>query len=418
MSQRISTSELEARRRDRTSRILVTGGTGFLGSHIASELLRRGYPISLLARSGERPAAERVSRLLDWFGLSPEERRRLAVVEGDISQPKLGIASAALDDLLQTTGEVIHCASNTSFSARKRAGVEAVNIGGLSQVLEFAAASRTYFFHHVSTAYVAGQVSGPCAEVPVNGHEFHNAYEETKARGEQMAATACAEAGIRLIVYRPTIVYGDSRTGRSLRFNAVYHPVRMALFIRDLCERDVRQGNGRQAAALGVSAGPFGTTHLPMRMEAAENGGVNIIPVDYLTSAFLALMEGEPDGGIFHIANDRLTRIEDFVGYASRLFRLTGIRTCPAGEFETTPRNPLETLYEHYVGAYAPYMKDTRVFATDNSRPILALNGIACPAFDYEVFRRCMLFAVETDWGARLFLDRVVPAAAATQRPP
>jgi len=249
---------------------------------------------------------------------------------------------------------------------------------------------------------VAGKVAGLCAEEPVNGREFHNVYEETKSRGEQLVSATCNRAGIRLGIYRPTIVYGDSRTGRSLRFNAVYHPVRMALFIKDLCEKDIRQGNGAQAAALGVTFDADGTTHLPMRIEVAEQGGVNIIPVDHLTNAFLALLEGAPEGGIFHIAGDKLTRIEDFVEYTSRLFRLSGIRACTGAEFAATPRNQLETLYEHYTRAYAPYMRDTRVFATANADSILEPNGITCPEFDYEVFKRCMLYAVETGWGTRL----------------
>ncbi len=404
MRLRISTPGLEARRRDRTSRILITGGTGFLGSHVAAELLKRGYPVSLLARSNEKPAAERLQQLLDWFGLPDETRRRLRVTEGDILKPMLGMQSPVLGDALNTTDEIIHCASNTSFSARKRPQVESVNIGGLSRVLEFAAASRAYSFHHVSTAYVAGKVSGLCSEEPVAGHEFHNVYEETKNKGEFMVTSACREAGIRLTIYRPTIVYGDSRTGRSLRFNAVYHPIRMALFIKDLCEKDIREGTGQQAMALGVSFESDGSAHLPMRVEVDKQGGINIVPIDHLTNAFIALMEGAPDGGIFHIAGDRQTRIEDFVEYTSRLFRLTGIRACTVGEFEAAPRNSLETLYEHYVGAYAPYMRDTRAFSRAKSLPILARSGIACPGFDYEVFKRCMLYAVETGWGARLFV--------------
>ena len=402
--ERISAQSLERKRKDRSTRFFLTGGTGFLGSHVAVELLKRGFEVSLLARSDERrSAAERVGRLLDWFALPAEPRLRLRVVEGDIMQPGLGIDSAELSAVLKGTDEIVHLASNTSFSERKRPQVEATNIGGLSRVLEFARASQTGFFHHVSTAFVAGKTTGTCLEEPAQRREFNNVYEETKCRGESMISSACREAGIGSAIYRPSIVYGDSRTGRSLRFDAVYHPVKMALFMKDMCERDIREGDGSKARELGVSVGPDGTIHLPLRIEIVEQGGVNIIPVDYFTDSLLALMEATRPGAIFHIASPKLTKIEDIADYSSRLFHLSGISTCTAQEFIEQPRSPLELLYGHYVGAYGPYMKDTRAFDMTKSSAILDQRGIVCPSFDYGVFSRCMLFAVAAGWGAGLF---------------
>jgi hypothetical protein len=43
------------------------------------------------------------------------------------------------------------------------------------------------------------------------------------------------------------------------------------------------------------------------------------------------------------------------------------------------------------------------VFAVDRLRPILERKGISCPEMDYEIFSRCMNFAVDCGWGARLF---------------
>jgi hypothetical protein len=47
-------------------------------------------------------------------------------------------------------------------------------------------------------------------------------------------------------------------------------------------------------------------------------------------------------------------------------------------------------------------MRDTRIFDTTKSRPILEPKGVVCPEFDYDIFTRCMAYAVETDWGLRL----------------
>jgi nucleoside-diphosphate-sugar epimerase len=401
---RSSQEDLEKKRTDKSVRIFMTGGTGFLGSHVAVELLRRGYRVCLLARSGkQRSAEDRVKELLDWFGLPAEGRQGLRVVEGDITRQGLGIDPAVFRELALETDEIIHCASNTSFAERKRAEVEAVNADGLSHVLDFARAGLAYFFHHVSTAFVAGKTTGICPEEPVTAREFFNAYEETKCRGEQMALAACQEAGLGLTIYRPSIVYGDSRTGRSLLFNAVYYPVKTALFMKDLYEKDIREKDGRKAEEMGVHIEADGSIHLPIRICVAERGGLNLIPVDYFTDAFLAIMEDAPQGGIFHIVNRKQKRIEDIIDYSCRLFRMTGIRACSSAEFEKRTKNPLESLYDHYLKAYDPYMRDKRDFETTKSQPILERRGLVCPEFDYVIFSKCMNYAVETGWGSRLF---------------
>ena len=250
---RISRDVLDRKRAERSVRFFLTGGTGFLGSHIAAELLKRCYRVTLMARpTNGLTAGARVRRLLDWFDLPETARRGLRVVEGDITRPGLGVEPAAFREILGETDEIIHCASNTSFSERKRGEVEAVNADGLAHVLDFARESGAYSFHHVSTAFVAGKTSGPCPEGPVTAREFTNVYEETKGRGETLVTEACGEAGLGLTIYRPSIVYGDSRTGRSLLFNAVYYPVRAAVFLKELYEKDIRERGGKKAAEAGV----------------------------------------------------------------------------------------------------------------------------------------------------------------------
>jgi len=403
-SPRISTAELEKNRLARSSRILITGATGFLGSHIAVTLLQQGYRLSLLARPKKQVSAEkRVGQILDWFGVDSALRKNLRVMEGYVDQPSLGLDDETYAVLLHDTDEIVHCASDTSFAERKRANVEAVNVTGLENVLHLAARSRCFFLHLVSTAYVAGRVTGPCPEALVGSREFTNVYEESKWRGERAAWERSEKEGIRLSIYRPSIVYGHSETGRSLLFNALYYPIRTTLFLKNLYEADIRERGGQKAAEMGVKIESDGRTFMPIRLEVESRGGINLVPVDYFVRAFGAIMGEAPDGGIFHIVHSRLKKIEEIIEYTKRLFHISGVEPCSAEDFERRPKNALETLFATYLEAYSPYIKDLRVFDTGKSGPILARKNIVCPDFDYEIFSRCMTHAVEVGWGAKLF---------------
>jgi nucleoside-diphosphate-sugar epimerase len=383
--------------------ILITGSTGFLGSHIAARLIEQGDEVILLARAKKRvPAEERVGRLLDWHGIKPGQKKNVRVVEGRLESPGLEWAPGAAA-LLREVDEIVHCASNTSFAERKRAEVEAVNVSGLCHVLDLAERTECTRFHLVSTAYVVGIQAGYCREELANPSAFTNVYEETKCRAERLAWERCSKAGIRLWILRPTIVYGHSRTGRSLLFNALYYPIRTALFLKHLGETDIRERGGRRAAELRIRLERDGWTVMPIRIGVEEEGGINLVPVDFFVDAFAAIREDSLDGGIFHVANERLTRIKDIIEWTQALFHIRGIVARPAEELAGRLRNPLETAFDAYLEAYGPYMKDRRIFETKRSGLILERRDVRCPDFDYGMFARCMTFAAACGWGARLF---------------
>src|SRR5213592_4320106 len=89
--------------------IFLTGATGFIGSHLTARLLREGHHVKALARPSKTVSVrERVERIVSAAGVTRFEN--LDVLEGDISQPHLGLSNAARAEVITSTEEVWHCA--------------------------------------------------------------------------------------------------------------------------------------------------------------------------------------------------------------------------------------------------------------------------------------------------------------------
>ncbi len=382
---------------------LVTGGTGFLGSHVAVDLLSRGHRVLVLARGrSNSSASQRMEQLLNWFGIRKDQRMDLKILQGDLNRPGLGLDPRDARVVSRETDETVHCASDTSFSPDRREQVERTNILGLENLLDVVRESPCRALHLVSTAYVAGKSRGLCAEDFGQVREFHNVYEETKFRAEKIAAEHCAVNRITLYVYRPSIVYGNSTTGRTTLFKALYYPIRTLHFFQKLYTRDILENGGKKARDMQVLLGGNGVLHLPVRIQSSDECGLNLIPVDHFVEAFMAIRRGCPEGGVFHIVNPRSTTISRLADYTRRFFQLEGVRAVEPDEFLKQPRNGLELLFDSYIRYYGPYMQDRRIFENSRTSAILAGQNISCPEFSYQVFATCMRYAVETDWGRQL----------------
>lgn len=385
-----------------TNCILLTGGTGFLGSHIAVNLLRKGYQVYFLTKNNNcLSAEERIKKILGWHGLDSNIRANSMVVQGDILSPGLDLEKNFRTKIQNSINQVVHCASNTSFSYRHRDKVRAINIDGLKNVLDFASESRCSNFHHLSTAYVGSRQNIFCPETLVNRTDFVNVYEESKCQAEWLAWDRCRTEGIRLTIYRPSIVYGHSQTGRSFRFNGLYYPIRIIQFLKNIYKRDIQDYGGKKAAQVGVKIDSHGSTYLPLRIDVTDKGGVNIIPIDYFLDTFSAIME-ENLKGIFHIVSPGKKRIEEIVEYIKEYFKLRGIKVSPNHNDNRESRNALEALFDLYLEAYKPYIRDNRIFIQERAQSIQKSRGIICPEFDFEIFSRCMNYALKVDWKMNL----------------
>ena len=376
--------------------LILTGATGFLGGHLLAAFVERGDRVIALGRpSGGQSLNERIRSLLSWFALD-DRRGQVETVEADFRMPRLGLEQKRYDALCARVGPIIHCASDTRFSERKRDEITEANIHGLQHMLDLTAHSRAPFFHYVSTAYVAGKTSGCCPEELGDGVDFTNVYEETKAHAEHKVAARCGLEKIPYTIIRPSIVYGDSRSGRSTRFNALYHPVRSLAQIREIYLNDIQYHGGQKARACGISLQHGEVLLLPLRVFVTRRGHLNLIPIDYFVAAVQSILEEKEAGAVYHLTTDAPTSIDELAAYCESYLKIEGIEIIE-GAPDGIPRTPPEALFQKFINPYLPYMADSRSF--DRRRTNRATAGLAPPDFRYDIFARCMDYAMKVNWG-------------------
>ena len=381
--------------------IALTGATGFLGSHLMAAMLLKGYNIVVFGRPAKNESLEeRIRRLLQWFGID-SCLNQVTCVDTDLSQDNLGIPAGEYSRLSSVVDSVIHCASDTSFSESKREKVMAANINNLKGILEFSKNAHVNFFQYISTAYVAGAGVTYCKETLSSAKTFTNVYEESKAEAEKIISRFCEKNSICLSIIRPSIVYGDSQSGRSLKFNALYFPVRSAQTIRDIYLNDILNNEGLKAAKNGIFIDKEGYLFLPLKIYLPREGDINIIPVDYFVNTTIKIIENCSGNGIYHLTNPFPTTMKIVANYYELLMKVKGVEIIYGPMPDDLLRSPAEELFDRFIEPYRPYLSDSRVF--DRTNTILATDNLNPPEFTYEIFKTCMEYAINVNWGTSIF---------------
>jgi dihydroflavonol-4-reductase len=183
-------------------RVLVTGGTGFVGSHSVAALVRSGHEVRLLVRSPQRIAS----------ALEPVDVHEVDSAEGDVTDP------VSVERAMEGCEAVLHAASVYSFRRRDAKLMEETNARGTDLVL--ATAQRlgldpiVYVSSYVALLPANGRVL--TAESPLGTPS--PAYARSKADSERVAR-GYQDAGAPVAISYPAMVWGphDPHLGESNR---------------------------------------------------------------------------------------------------------------------------------------------------------------------------------------------------------
>lgn len=333
--------------------VLMTGFPGFLASALLPGILRRtGENATCVVQPKFADvAAQRVEQLTAG---RTELAGRIRLVEGDITQPGLGLGRHAPHEV----SEVWHLAAVYDLAVERPLAYR-VNVDGTRHVLDLITRyPELRRLHYFSTCYVSGRYTGPFAEDDLEvGAPFNNYYEETKHLAELEVRRRMA-AGVPATIYRPAIVVGDSRTGETQKFDGPY-------FIMQWLLRQPRH------AVMPLAGDPTVTR-------------VNVVPRDFIVDA-VGHLSGLPvsEGRTYHLADPHPLTVAEM---ASTLAEATDrtLVTIPV------PRRLAKLAIKRIPGTYTvlripaeavDYFAHPTHYLTEHTQRDLAGSGISVPPF-------------------------------------
>lgn len=342
--------------------LLLTGGTGMVGSYVMAECLREGTKLVVLARGkAKQSASQRVEQILRRF----EESWQIAlprprVFDCDLNQAGLGLSTQSSQWIETHCEQILHSAASLSFAPASQSPDDEpyrTNVDGTTRVLEFCRNHLIRHFHHVSTAYVCGKRSGTVKEAETDvGQLYANDYERSKTLAEGLVRKARQSGQLdSLTIFRPSIVI--DRTGLSpiSGDRTIYGAFSM---YQMLASRFGLPEHGQWFRNLG-----FGGDERK-----------NIVDVDWIAKAIrLIVTTPRYHGSTYHLTTKSGTSVADLdaafhIATQQWLARPSRVqRKSPAklGTVTAEQQAELDRMAAPFVQTFLPYFRDDPTFARD-----------------------------------------------------
>lgn len=192
-----------------STKVLITGGTGFLGSYIIKELVEKGYAVRAIRHSKKLPS---------W--ISKEVFEKVEWVDGDV----LDVVS--LEEAMEGVDIVIHSAAIVSFINKEKKEMLKVNVDGTANVVNIALEKGVKRLVHISSVAALGRTVGGGhvdEEKKWEESKVNTYYAKSKYRAELEVWRGVAE-GLEAVVLNPSTIigYGDWNSGSCAIFKNLH----------------------------------------------------------------------------------------------------------------------------------------------------------------------------------------------------
>ncbi len=342
-------------------KIFLTGATGLLGEQVFKYILTKtDYSIVLLIRGKTLlHSQERFVRVLRKIAPQYLKKtsfsKRVEVLAGDQTLPFLGLDKNKYKELYNTVSEIYHCAALAEFR-QPLERVRFVNVHGTRNILDFAKACVILNkVNYVSTAFIAGNYDGFFWEKNCEVNQsFNNTYEQSKYEAE-LLVNDYIRKGLRIAIYRPSIVVGEYKTGITNNFRMFYQPFRT------------------------ISRGLI--KEIPIHKKTI----LNIIPCDVAAEAIFSISINSNKNEVYHIISVEGMPIMHLMRLGSNFF---GYKEPKYVKLEQFDKKKLTPLQKRLIEPYIPYFTLKVKFMADNAQKILKESGFKYPKINDEYVNR------------------------------
>lgn len=217
--------------------VLLTGATGYLGSHVLHELLTQHDDVNVFALVRGSDGEVSRDRLADvyrgYFGI--DMVGRVNVICGDMSLTNLGMDRDAFIRLSEQLDAVLHCAADVRHFG-EREHFEKMNIGGTRNLLALGDHNNQIEFHHVSTVGVVEDIHrhgfwDRLEELNTLDDSFKldSVYTDTKLEAERIVLSYVESGNVGRIYRMGNLIarYSDGVFQRNIDDNAFYRSLKL-----------------------------------------------------------------------------------------------------------------------------------------------------------------------------------------------
>jgi dihydroflavonol-4-reductase len=191
--------------------ILLTGGTGLVGSHLLYELTSSGKKVRALRRAGSNQ--EIISNIFEWY--APLNYRELLQqiewVEGNVSD------IYSLQEALRGVKQVYHCAAVVSFVPSERPFMLQINIEGTANLINASLLEGVEKFCHCSSVAAVGRPDKGTwvDESLIWKTSRRNSYYSISKFGAEREVWRGSEEGLNVVIVNPSVIIGPGDPNRS-----------------------------------------------------------------------------------------------------------------------------------------------------------------------------------------------------------
>jgi dihydroflavonol-4-reductase len=183
--------------------ILITGGTGLLGSHLLFELVQSGKQVRSLKRKSSDTAM--VKKVFSYYSDAPELLAgKIEWVDGDL------LDFASMEDALDGITEVYHAGAVVSFYPSDHKKMLKVNIEGTANLVNLAIGKKIEKFCYVSSVATLGRADnhGLTTEATFWTPSGKNSTYAISKYGAEREVWRGMEEGLNAVVVNPSVILG------------------------------------------------------------------------------------------------------------------------------------------------------------------------------------------------------------------